>query len=76
MISADVVEDDGVQRNMEQRHMQMIALAGTLGTGLFLGSGKAIAHGGPAGALLAYTIVGTIAYSMCELLDIQEKLCY
>nr|XP_019003876.1 uncharacterized protein I203_03031 [Kwoniella mangroviensis CBS 8507]OCF67337.1 hypothetical protein I203_03031 [Kwoniella mangroviensis CBS 8507] len=28
---------DGVQRKMEQRHMQMIALAGTLGTGLFLG---------------------------------------
>ena len=34
---------DGVQRRMEQRHMQMIALAGVIGTGLFLGSGK----GGP-----------------------------
>ncbi|KAL7423301.1 hypothetical protein Q5752_002602 [Cryptotrichosporon argae] len=55
---------DGVQRNMEQRHMQMIALAGTLGTGLFLASGKTIAHGGPLGALLAYVHVGTIAYSM------------
>ncbi|KAJ7802994.1 amino acid permease-domain-containing protein [Mycena olivaceomarginata] len=48
---------DGVQRKMKQRHIQMIALAGfidsaqkTLGTGLFLGSGKAIAHAGPAGA--------------------------
>lgn len=30
----------------------MIALAGTIGTGLFLGSGKAIARGGPVGALL------------------------
>jgi amino acid transporter len=39
----------------------MIALAGTLGTGLFLGSGKAIAHGGPAGALLAYMLVGSVA---------------
>jgi amino acid transporter len=29
----------------------MIALAGTIGTGLFLGSGKAIARGGPLGAL-------------------------
>ena len=56
--------DDGVHRNMEQRHMQMIALAGTLGTGLFLGSGKAIAHGGPLGALLAYTHVGTVCYCM------------
>ena len=46
--------------------MQMIALAGTLGTGLFLGSGKAIAHGGPAGALLAYMLVGSVCYAMCE----------
>ncbi|GFZ49100.1 hypothetical protein JCM24511_06850 [Saitozyma sp. JCM 24511] len=60
---------DGVQRNMEQRHMQMIALAGTLGTGLFLQSGKAIAHGGPAGALIAYAHVGTIVYCMCERSD-------
>ncbi|WWC96603.1 hypothetical protein V866_003472 [Kwoniella sp. B9012] len=55
---------DGVQRKMEQRHMQMIALAGTLGTGLFLGSGKTIAHGGPVGSLLAFVLTGSIAYSM------------
>ncbi|KAK8861754.1 hypothetical protein IAR55_002577 [Kwoniella newhampshirensis] len=55
---------DGVVRNMEQRHIQMIALAGTLGTGLFLGSGKTIAHGGPAGSLIAYLITGSMAYAM------------
>ncbi|WWC88222.1 uncharacterized protein L201_003127 [Kwoniella dendrophila CBS 6074] len=55
---------DGVQRKMEQRHMQMIALAGTLGTGLFLGAGKTIAHGGPVGSLLAYILTGSIVYSM------------
>lgn len=38
----------------------MIALAGTIGTGLFLGSGKAIAHGGPLGALLGYSFVGVL----------------
>ncbi|ORY25322.1 amino acid permease/ SLC12A domain-containing protein [Naematelia encephala] len=65
---------DGVQRRMEQRHMQMIALAGTLGTGLFLGSGKAIVHGGPAGALLAYIHVGTIAYAM--LVSLGEMAVY
>ncbi|RSH90207.1 hypothetical protein EHS25_001541 [Saitozyma podzolica] len=65
---------DGVQRNMEQRHMQMIALAGTLGTGLFLGSGKAIAHGGPAGALIAYAHVGTIVY--CMLMGLGEMAVY
>jgi amino acid transporter len=51
---------------MEQRHIQMIALAGTLGTGLFLSSGKVIAHGGPVGAVLAYILTGSIAYCMCE----------
>ncbi|KAF7316516.1 Amino acid permease/ SLC12A domain-containing protein [Mycena indigotica] len=65
---------DGVQRNMKQRHIQMIALAGTLGTGLFLGSGKAIAHAGPAGALLAYIHVGTITY--CMLMSLGEMMCY
>ncbi|KAJ6586260.1 amino acid permease/ SLC12A domain-containing protein, partial [Mycena vulgaris] len=65
---------DGVQRNMKQRHIQMIALAGTLGSGLFLGSGKAIALAGPAGALLAYIHVGTICY--CMLMSLGEMMCY
>ncbi|KAJ7193570.1 amino acid permease/ SLC12A domain-containing protein [Mycena pura] len=65
---------DGLQRSMKQRHVQMIALAGTLGTGLFLGSGKAIAHAGPAGALLAYMHVGTICY--CMLMSLGEMMCY
>ncbi|KAH8685906.1 amino acid permease-like protein [Tricladium varicosporioides] len=38
----------------------MIALAGTIGTGLFLSSGKAIALGGPLGALMGYTFVGVL----------------
>ncbi|KIM68021.1 hypothetical protein SCLCIDRAFT_1209418 [Scleroderma citrinum Foug A] len=40
-----------------------IAIAGTLGTGLFLGSGKALSGAGPLGALLAYTLIATVAYS-------------
>lgn len=52
----------------------MIALAGTLGTGLYLGSGKAILHAGPAGALLAYITVGTIVYSMIHCLG--ELMCF
>jgi len=38
----------------------MIALAGTIGTGLFLGSGKAIVNGGPLGAFLGYLFVGIL----------------
>lgn len=37
---------------------------GTIGTGLFIGSGSAIADAGPAGALIAYAFVGTLVYSV------------
>lgn len=59
----DASDLDGVQRRLHQRHVQMIAIAGTIGTGLFLGSGHAIARAGPLGALLAYLFIGSIAYS-------------
>ncbi|KAF8628718.1 hypothetical protein AX17_005940 [Amanita inopinata Kibby_2008] len=59
----DVHDLDRVQRRLKQRHVQMIAIAGTIGTGLFLGSGHALAAAGPLGALVAYALVGTVAYS-------------
>ncbi|KAI0741392.1 general amino acid permease 1 [Daedaleopsis nitida] len=62
----DAADLDRVQRKLKQRHVQMIAIAGTLGTGLFLGSGEALSVAGPLGALLAYMFVGTCAYaSLC-----------
>ncbi|ORY21043.1 general amino acid permease 1 [Naematelia encephala] len=65
---------DGVHRKMKQRHMQMIGLAGTLGTGLFLGSGKTIRQGGPLGALLAYIQTGSMSY--CMLMSLGEMAVY
>lgn len=40
----------------------MIAIGGTIGTGLFLGTGKSLATGGPASTLIAYAIVGGIVF--------------
>lgn len=40
----------------------MISLGGTIGTGLFLASGGAIAQAGPGGALLAYGLIGIMVY--------------
>jgi amino acid transporter len=64
----DVSSVDHVKRRLKQRHIQMIAIAGTLGTGLFLGTGGAIRTGGPLGALIAFVLVGSVAYSsLCSL---------
>ncbi|KZT60255.1 hypothetical protein CALCODRAFT_429636 [Calocera cornea HHB12733] len=55
---AEFEEKKVLKRGLKQRHIQMIALAGTIGTGLFLGSGGAIVDGGPAGAFMGYLFVG------------------
>ncbi|KAI6013562.1 general APC amino acid permease, partial [Pisolithus marmoratus] len=49
-------------------------IAGTLGTGLFLGSGRAPSGAGPVGALLVYALVGTVAYS--SLCSLGEMTCH
>ncbi|KAI9737432.1 MAG: hypothetical protein M1834_009586 [Cirrosporium novae-zelandiae] len=45
------------RRGLKSRHAQMIALGGTIGTGLFVGSGATLATGGPAFILIAYIIL-------------------
>ena len=52
----------GLQRGLSARQVQMIAIAGTIGTGLFLGTGRSLAQGGPASMLICYSIIGCIVY--------------
>jgi AAT family amino acid transporter len=52
----------GLHRGLSARQVQMIAIAGTIGTGLFLGTGRSLAQGGPASMLICYSIVGFIVY--------------
>ncbi|SFS93558.1 amino acid permease [Paenibacillus sp. 453mf] len=51
-----------LNKGLKTRHMTMIALGGSIGTGLFLASGGAIANSGPGGALIAYAAVGIMVY--------------
>jgi AAT family amino acid transporter len=56
------VKADKLSRKLSARQVQMIAIGGTIGTGLFLGTGKSLATGGPASMLIAYAIVGAIVF--------------
>jgi amino acid transporter len=63
-VAGQLEECHEFKQGLHQRHIQMIALAGTVGTGLFLSSGRAIVNAGPLGAFLAYSIIGATASSV------------
>jgi len=52
----------GTKRDLKARHIQMIAIGGTIGTGLFFQLGGIINAAGPVGALICYAIVGVFVY--------------
>jgi AAT family amino acid transporter len=56
------INEDRLRRSLSSRQVQMIAIGGTIGTGLFLGTGKALATGGPGALLICYAIVGGIVF--------------
>lgn len=63
MKSKIVKNQDGTMRSLSNRHVQMIAIGGTIGTGLFLGSGSTISKTGPS-VMLVYLILGLFFFFM------------
>lgn len=57
----DKQHGDELKRGLKNRHIQLIALGGAVGTGLFLGSASVIQSAGP-GIILGYAIAGFIAF--------------
>ncbi|MEG2357892.1 amino acid permease [Acinetobacter sp.] len=54
-------ESSTLQRGLKNRHIQLIAMGGAIGTGLFLGSAQVIQSAGPS-IILGYAIGGLIAF--------------
>ncbi|AEV95551.1 amino acid permease [Pediococcus claussenii] len=61
-MAKEVEENNQVERALKTRHISMIALGGSIGTGLFVASGSAISTAGPGGALFAYVAMGIMVY--------------
>ncbi|MDV7758841.1 amino acid permease [Liquorilactobacillus mali] len=57
------INKDGTHRSLSNRHVQMIAIGGTIGTGLFLGAGTTIYKTGPS-VLWIYLILGLFFFLM------------
>ncbi|HDR7951042.1 TPA: amino acid permease [Bacillus toyonensis] len=51
-----------LKKTLEARHLTMIAIGGSIGTGLFISSGTSIQMAGPGGALIAYISIGIMVY--------------
>jgi L-asparagine permease len=61
-------EQAGYKQSLGRRHVQMIAIGGAIGTGLFLGSASRLHNTGPA-LLFTYAFVGLIAYFLMRALS-------
>ncbi|KAI0517881.1 histidine permease [Xylaria bambusicola] len=65
---------DQLQRHLGNRQIQLIAIGGTIGTGLFVSIGSGLATGGPANLLLAYSLH---ALMVCLINNsLAEMTCY
>ena len=59
--------DAGYNKSLKNRHLQMIAIGGSIGTGLFMGAGGRLKDGG-AGLMFAYAVCGVFAFLMVRAL--------
>lgn len=53
--------EEHLRRNLTNRHIQLIAIGGAIGTGLFMGSGKTISLAGPS-IIFVYMIIGFMLF--------------
>ncbi|MGT2460176.1 amino acid permease (plasmid) [Cupriavidus basilensis] len=66
-MSSVAANEPALKRNLKSRHIQLIALGGTIGTGLFLGSAGVLELAGPA-MILGYAVGGLFAFLLMRYL--------
>jgi amino acid transporter len=54
--------ETSLHRGLKARHITMIAIGGAIGTGLIVGTGKALAQAGPGSVFICYTLVGFVVF--------------
>ena len=64
---AEQADQPGLSKSLKPRHLSMIAIAGVIGAGLFVGSGAAIQQAGP-GILVAYAAAGLVVILVMRML--------
>lgn len=52
-----------LNQSLKSRHLHMIAIGGSIGAGLFVGSGGALSRGGPAALLIGFMVIGVVSSS-------------
>ena len=57
----EATSEQSLRRNLTNRHIQLIAIGGAIGTGLFMGSGKTISLAGPS-IIFVYMIIGFMLF--------------
>ena len=66
-LTTEVGSNAGLRRSLRRRHMQMIALGGVIGAGLFVGSGVVIRAAGPA-AVISFALTGVLVVLVMRML--------
>lgn len=64
--AGEQLQEPTLQRRLRARHLNMIAIGGAIGTGLFVASGATISQAGPGGALAAYALIGVMVWLVMQ----------
>ncbi|KZV99056.1 amino acid permease [Exidia glandulosa HHB12029] len=72
--SHGLAEPPKLVRQLKNRHIAVSTIGGVIGTGLFVGTANALHNGGPLGLWLAYSIVGTVCFSV--MVSLGEMVAY